>query len=515
VVPIVHSVKVCTPTGTPDCRGPCYQCDEYCEPASQSWCEKTHTISTLVSDIRSDDRNILLRREKDEVKTSENCYEKEVELCGPSNCKFVNVSMECHEKNNTMEVELRERECVVCEPTLAEKVNVEEKCDQVYAKDCETDPLSRPWKKFCSEEGNNAPIESTRFQFDEVEEPRALEKPASTKFSVEDLINQSLGPVNNLVFETLKQIHVVDIDSSTPVIITKKPKEASNDDILEILKLIEMEKDEVKEEVTALKELQANPTTINVNVQFEPAEADFTREPKSSVYFDQILNTFNNEDVQKSAASTPKSTSPPSLTEVLQNQLQNQFQPPTQISSTSRASSKATASSEPTTFSTTTIKVQTTKTTNRPVTVTDLATTPHSNLMLNKKKLSPAEFLRLCFTSHQGCDFSQNEIEPVNAEIEEVTKPTTTPTTTATQIPIRRGSERDIQEKLKQRVKLCFFSGLCNDSDLQFGDIRASVTTTTTTTTQEPTTTRSPRNAAIQRRVLERARACFFEGKCN
>ena len=45
-IPLVSRVKVCTPTGVPDCRGPCYNCEDYCEPVQQTWCELEHTIST-------------------------------------------------------------------------------------------------------------------------------------------------------------------------------------------------------------------------------------------------------------------------------------------------------------------------------------------------------------------------------------------------------------------------------------------------------------------------------------
>ena len=48
--PLVSSVRVCTPSGVPDCRGPCYDCEDYCEPVQQSWCELEHTISTRTED---------------------------------------------------------------------------------------------------------------------------------------------------------------------------------------------------------------------------------------------------------------------------------------------------------------------------------------------------------------------------------------------------------------------------------------------------------------------------------
>jgi len=126
------------------------------------------------------------------------------------------------------------------------------------------------------------------------------------------------------------------------------------------------------------------------------------------------------------------------------------------------------------------------------------------------KKLSAAEFLRQCFLSHTGCDFSQNEIEskptPDVTNIAPVT--TGTPVVKTTEAPRK---PKNIQERLKQRVKLCFFSGLCNDSDFQETTKRSQPSTTT----QRSTTSASLRETEIQRRVQERARACFFEGRCN
>ena len=63
--PLVSSTRVCTPTGVPDCRGPCDGCGEYCEQVSQSWCDLSHSISTLVSekiecDFNNDEGPLLL-----------------------------------------------------------------------------------------------------------------------------------------------------------------------------------------------------------------------------------------------------------------------------------------------------------------------------------------------------------------------------------------------------------------------------------------------------------------------
>ena len=55
--------------------------------------------------------------------------------------------MNCHERNSTVEVKLLERECVVCEPKLAETVEVIDVCEEILTDDCETDPLSQTWRK--------------------------------------------------------------------------------------------------------------------------------------------------------------------------------------------------------------------------------------------------------------------------------------------------------------------------------------------------------------------------------
>jgi len=546
-VPIVHSVHVCTPSGTPDCRGPCYNCDKYCETAKQSWCEKSHSISTLVSEKREcreeagdDCEEVLKRVEKDVVETTDNCYQKDVDLCAPVNCKFVNITKECHEKNSTMVVELRERECTVCEPTLAERVKVEEVCEEVLKDDCHTDPLNKTWKKFCDADATATLIsdDTKQFKFEDIEEPRSQDNHVTNRFSVEDLIHESLAPVNNLVYETLKQIHVEDIKSSIPVIIpTEKSLEDSSEDIKGLVKILEKEEEEIKEEILAVKSVQSTPPTINVNIQFEQDKFDFPRASSSQVYFDPILNTLRHKtEEEKISSSSPiksSNTSPQSLTEVLGLQLQSQFHPTTtQTLKTvtknkpdSQVPEEANFNSQSQISSNLTPKPLeiTTTTTTKSSTTTEIPTSSKEvKGVKSNKKLSAADFLRLCFTSHIGCDFSQNEIHN-NIEPETDIERTPILIETTTKVPIETETQvktqrrpKNIQERLKQRVKLCFFSGLCNDNDLELHTSKTRTTRTTTrTTTEKQTTTASSRAKEIQRKVQERARACFFEGKCN
>ena len=58
--------------------------------------------------------------------------------------------MNCYEKNTTVQVELLERECVICQPRLAETVEVIDVCEESLTEDCQTDPLSKTWRKICN-----------------------------------------------------------------------------------------------------------------------------------------------------------------------------------------------------------------------------------------------------------------------------------------------------------------------------------------------------------------------------
>jgi len=174
---------------------------------------------------------------------------------------------------------------------------------------------------------------------------------------------------------------------------------------------------------------------------------------------------------------------------------------------------------------TTTTKSSTTTSTKSLTTTTEISSSSSSlsteiKGVKTNKKLSAADLLRLCFTSHIGCDFSQNEIQN-NIEPETDIERTPTIIENTTKVPIETKTKaethrkpKNIQERLKQRVKLCFFSGLCNDNDLELHTSKIR-TTTRTTTTEKHTTTVNSRTKEIQRKVQERARACFFEGKCN
>ena len=73
--------------------------------------------------------------------------------------------MNRHEKNSTVEVQLLERECVVCQPKLAEKIEVIDVCEEILTDDCETDPLSVSWRKICNTRKAEVITDGISFQF--------------------------------------------------------------------------------------------------------------------------------------------------------------------------------------------------------------------------------------------------------------------------------------------------------------------------------------------------------------
>jgi len=135
------------------------------------------------------------------------------------------------------------------------------------------------------------------------------------------------------------------------------------------------------------------------------------------------------------------------------------------------------------------------------------------------KTLTAADYLKLCFTSGRGCDFSDkknnNKIIPDIPEVKQIQTTTNHPlqlTTTTNQ----KMSDLEREEKLKARVRLCFFAGICNDDDRKEHQENVETKTTTTTTRKPRTQTKkSEASRLMEERIRLRAYLCFSEGKCD
>ena len=202
-------------------------------------------------------KEVIKRIEKDVVTPDENCYMKKADMCGPINCKvknfspshvsidlihnkFVNITTVCNVKNSTVMVDLRERECTVCQPSLRERLEVLDVCDDVLTQDCQDDPLLRPWTKFC--DTNISQILNTGLTF-------KFEKSLPNRL-VMDLVEQSLVPINDLLSDTLRLEPNNEQDSTEiiPKLSTPgqlRPQETT-EDVSEILNLLAQQQIEAR-----------------------------------------------------------------------------------------------------------------------------------------------------------------------------------------------------------------------------------------------------------------------------
>jgi len=336
-------------------------------------------------------------------------------------------------------------------------------------------------------------------------------------------------------------------------------KKISKED--KLIQLGAMEESILKEELKVLEKLNNQPTNINLNVKYElvtqPSPVKVTQK---SVYFDPLLQLLDtqiqadpiNSERSLSDTVTPKSTegeaweqtnftatSRPLISdtddhtkeisgisttkenkisfehndysEVINNKHNEEIlNNPSSESSTQRHSISTrnidiVASS----------KVETTTT--EPTQASDNSRIP--------KKLSDADYLKLCFTSGQGCDFSinNNEVKEQTVEVKSTTQTTTTTknyiiVNTSKGFTSPKPSNSEVEERLKARVRLCFFSGICNDDEVQSFKNRKPDTTTIKAPSR-PTTTK-PKKKSHKKRLMEerirmKAYLCFSEGKCS
>ena len=198
-----------------------------------------------------------------------------------------------------------------------------------------------------------------------------------------------------------------------------------------------------------------------------------TTKPQASIYFDPVLNTraLQNHDERGFHSS---------FTEHLNSMMQR------------------------------TVSKQTTV---PPPTFTPSSTISTSLSNKNPKKhLTPADFLRLCFVNQIGCDFSEDGVQ--NEHINALT-------TTETPLVSRAESRSQVRDprnfnsgqKLKEMIRLCFVTGICGSSESQSKETDSKLTLKSKTQKQAPKTL-SPRQRVLQSAIEERARACFYEGKC-
>ena len=222
-----------------------------------------------------------------------------------------------------------------------------------------------------------------------------------------------------------------------------------------------------------------------------------TEKPQPSVYFDPILNTraLQTQPVSKTSFTEHLNSI------MMQKQLSYENEQELKGLQSLKYLRDETSTESPTTTSTT------------PDTA---ATVSYETYLQNKRKkkvkLSSADFLRLCFVSQIGCDFSENDILEEHVQSLTTSVPPSKPLNMDLKLE-RTPKKVSSNHKLREMIRQCFFSGVCANSYVQ--EKKDDVGVMSTTEQSLPTSTPSYRQQVLQRQIEEQARACFYEGKCS
>merc|ERR1712013_799435 len=477
------------------CMGPCFNCPTFCQPTEVGICEDSHSIRTEVSVISKE--GVRVRIERDVVTSKRNCHTEQVEeLCGNVNCKFVNPREECSQRNSSTLAILSERKCEVCEAEMASRVILEEKCGDQTTRDCATDPLRRPWRKLCS--APSSPPGNAVEISEEEEESKRGARGRVGRVSLQDLLSSSVtSPVDDLVVKELSKIYKGDLVGKSAVVIPNSSREVeegrSREDQLldEQLKVASEEEQLLEEElklVRRLNEQASGSTKIDMNVKYEFTAPTTTPSSNANqIYFDQVL---------LSQLQGETSGSPVLLNLRTDSPQQHEFQlsgrgdsSPFRFTTTETPDADTPSAVDidardvvSNFVATKAVMATTTTTTSTTATTTTTTTTKAKSRSSTtgsppRRRLSSTELLKLCFTQGIGCDFSQNEVY-TNPTTEAATTTTSTTTTTT-----RPSLSQDAKQRLKHKVMLCFFQGICSDDDERLSQGSRSTTTLAPTTT--------------------------------
>ena len=314
-----------------------------------------------------------------------------------------------------------------------------------------------------------------------VETPRSesnldIKKPVSLLNSVDLQISEDFYETNNNINDIIDE----EIDHM-------------KEDLLELVKT---EEELLEENMRVISKLQIEPSNINVNIKYNimatPKLINHTKLSISTPSIpDPILHLIDNvvditdddhDDETKEEQSVPKSDIPNETTAslpIITNDLVN----------------------------------------NKDLYVAandDTATAVSGSQDDDHKKLTPTDYLRLCFTKGLGCDFSFSR--------EEVsTEPNTTPSSSAILVSstttVKSKLSARKEESLRERVKLCFFSSICDGNKRHEDDHDDDQSVLSNLQARQPrviTTTESPtRMQIIKKLIQEKARACLFDGLCS
>ena len=248
----------------------------------------------------------------------------------------------------------------------------------------------------------------------------------------------------------------------------------------DLLLIIENEEKLMQENLRMMTNLNVKPENVNVNIKYNI-----------------VTNTEKYNESQQTNAVDP-------ILNILDNIIEIPTEQPKGLKDEAITTSEERIRENKELYVSSTLSTITTTTTAKPRGVT--------------APLTAADFLRLCFTSGKGCDFSRDF--PTSTEPNTTPPPTPTPTptpppTTSTSPPTESPldeAKQERKERLRQRLKLCFFSGICGNDDKRSKVRQPRIIASDITTTKKSSI--KTRREKLKLMVERKARACFLDGRC-
>jgi len=207
VVPAENTISVCGLKWTRECQGPCYNCPESCKPQFEKTCWRNQEVKNAVNIISINGVDIYT--EKEYLESLYSCSQNKIaDVCAPNNCRFIESPEDCIVQNDTRIVDLKTRTCTLCTAHIQQDRGT---CEDILKEDCRNEfPFA--WTKLCSYQGSQTkdlilPVPTS-----------PVKKEIMADFAA--LYSKSLGPVNNLILNTLKDIEVGDVTNDTVIIIS-------------------------------------------------------------------------------------------------------------------------------------------------------------------------------------------------------------------------------------------------------------------------------------------------------
>ena len=300
----------------------------------------------------------------------------------------------------------------------------------------------------------------------------------------------------------------------------------------ELLGLVKTEEDLLQENLRVISSLQVHPGNINVNIKYNIVAATAT--PATNTTTGDSLQLAM-ESILEKPSSSPVTEQDP-LLQLIDNAVEelptnNIYQQQTTLAPATRGRDIETAVFAGSSSQLPIVTAKEDKDVYTPGNPDPDGSLYVSTTSTPARTLSPADYLRLCFTLGQGCDFKFGA-----GGVATSTEPNTTPqptTTTTTAVVKRQPDNKKMKEKLRQRLRLCFFSRICDGQDParddDDDDNQDDAADNESAQVRRPKTIKSnqfvsrlqnsiqhlDRRQRIKNNIRARARACLFEGRCS